>query len=86
MTVRMSWISEPLSHTDRKPHEDIADINYIGMRVSHELKHEYDSTDILIPESLSMLPRRTHEHTADINHIGMKVAHEHKHEHDSTIS
>ena len=61
-----------------------ADISFIGTKVAHEHKHEYDSPDIFgIGIAVHADKTNVMKHTADINYIGMKVAHELKHEHDS---
>ena len=58
-----------------------ADINFIGMKVAHEHKHEYDSPDIFdIGIAVHADKTNVMKHTADITYIGMKVAHEHKHD------
>ena len=61
-----------------------AGINFIGMKVGHEHRHEYDSPDIFdIGIAVHADKTNVMKHTADITYIGMKVAHEHKHEYDS---
>ena len=53
MTVRTSLMSESLSMLPGQFHEHTADMQLIGMKVSHENKHKYDSPTSLMSEPLS---------------------------------